>query len=84
MESELSLDCEYSSNPTARGYKWSLNNRPLALDNIASRYVITDSPNMYVLTVQNITASDAGVYDCNVTNQCGSDFVAYYVEIIGE
>lgn len=82
VNSELSLECDYSGDPTVRGYKWSLNDDSLLTMDSNAHYVITDRPPM--LTVHNLSADDAGVYDCNVTNQCGSDFVAYLVEIIGK
>ena len=37
----------------------------------------------YSLTVYNLTATDGGLYICNVTSQCGSDQTTYHVIIIG-
>ena len=82
VNSELSLECDYTGNPTVRGYKWSLSNISLLTEDSSDHYVVTERPS--VLTVHNLTADDAGVYRCNVTNQCGSDYLSYYVEIIGE
>ncbi len=76
---EMSLTCEYFANPVARVYKWVHIDEGIILES-SDHYTV----NQYSLVVHNVTVEDAGVYDCNVTNQCGNRTLGYLVNIIGE
>ena len=85
--SNITLPCIYTANPTVRITKWHF----LEFMNITSTFIFIGDTSAhynvqtYSLTVYNLTAADGGLYNCNVTNQCGSDINqnSYDVVIIG-
>ena len=80
----ITLDCQYTSNPIQRLYKWEhriIDQIDVLFENSTSdHYTVT----AYSLTINDITADDAGLYMCNVTNQCGSDGVNFVLDVIGK
>ena len=76
----VTMDCQYTSNPVERVYKWQFLGKSIFMNTSDSHYMVTPS----TLTVYNITPDDANVYICNVTNQCGSDHLTYPLEVIGK
>lgn len=79
VDSEVMFDCVYFANPAVRVYKWVYQNQDIILES-SGRYIVSPQS----LTVQNATIEDAGVYGCNITNQCGSQTIGYILDIIGE
>ena len=78
----VTMDCQFTSNPLQRVYKWHLlrTSDSILLNESNNHYTVT--PN--TLSIYNITPDDANAYICNVTNQCGSATVAYNLEVIGK
>ena len=76
----ITMDCQFTSNPEQRLYKWQFLGMSIFTNTTDSHYTVT--PNTF--SIYNITPDDAGVYICNVTNQCGSGTVAYTLEVIGK
>jgi hypothetical protein len=74
------MDCQFTSNPEQRIYKWQFLGTSIYQNTTDSHYIVT--PN--ALSINDITPDDAGFYFCNVTNQCGSDTVPYTLEVIGK
>ena len=76
------LECQYSSNPVQRVYKWQrLNNVAVLFENTTNdHYTITP----HSLTIHNVTPDDGDIYFCNVTNQCGSRFARLGLDVIGK
>ena len=80
--SNITLPCVYTANPTVRITKWrfiEFTSTFIFMGVTSGHY----SVQTYSLTVYNLTAADGGLYNCNVTNQCGSDQTTYHVTIIG-
>ncbi len=84
VDSEVTLNCAYFANPVVRVYKWVHQNRD---DNNNTGIILESSDhytvNPHLLVVHNATVDDAGLYDCNVTNQCGSQTLGYLLDMIG-
>ena len=92
MGSTITLQCPHTANPAPRSYRWEHTSTSQGLVGIISEegggaeegqgghYRLSND----ALTIVNATVSDEGFYLCNVTNQCGSDFVIYFVEILGK
>ena len=76
----VTLDCQYSSNPIQRLYKWEHNRDVIFENSTNDHYTVTANS----LTIHDITPNDAGLYKCNVTNQCGSDGVTFVLDVIGK
>lgn len=79
VDSEVTLDCIYFANPAVRVYKWVFQDQEIILES-RDHYTV----NQYSLIVHNATVDNAGIYDCKVTNQCGSQTIGYLLDIIGE
>ena len=80
--SNITLPCVYTANPTVRITKWrfiEFTSTFIFMGDTSGHY----SVQTYSLTVYNLTAADGGLYNCNVTNQCGSDQTTYHVIIMG-
>ena len=73
------MDCQFTSNPEQRIDKWEFLGESIFMNTTDSHYRVTQN----AFSIYNITPDDATVYLCNVTNQCGSDTVAYTLEVIG-
>ena len=80
VSSELTLTCQYTANPVVTVYKWvHVDDGTIILES-TNHY----TKNRYSLVVHNLTIEDAGVYECNLTNQCGDRTLPYLVHVIGE
>ena len=77
----VTMDCQFTANPVERIYKWQqfVGRTTLFMNTSDGHYIITPR----TLSIYNITPDDANSYLCNVTNQCGSNNVAYILEVIG-
>lgn len=78
----VTMQCLFTSNPVERVYKWqhTTSGTTIFPDNMDPHYTVTPGS----LTIHRLLPSDAGVYLCNVTNQCGSDSIVYHLQLIGK
>lgn len=79
-DDNITMQCQYSSNPVQRVYKWQHHDGSIFPNTTNTHFTVTP----HTLTIHQVTPSDAGVYLCNVTNQCGTDSNAFNLEMIGE
>ena len=80
VSAEVTLNCQYTANPIVTIYKWQQQYADSVILESTNHYTV----NQYTLTIHNVTVQDAGVFHCNVTNQCGYNTVAHLVSIIGK
>jgi len=77
---DVRLTCDYSANPIVTIYKWTQQDSNNTIFDSTEHYTL----NQYSMEIHDLTVADAGVFSCNVTNQCGFATVTHLVTIIGE